>query len=193
MIPWYRPVVFLVAALTLFVWSFVVFRKVVRVQYFRNKRLGNWATILEVLVFFLHCMMGWAILPADWPAVQVGMAWAWAGWLVIGIGVFATLISFWWLGWFSSLGQETDRLVQDGPYRWMRNPQLVLYGLVVFACVILWPSWYLLGWAFLYVVIAHLMVKTEEEHLNHVYSREYARYCRKVPRYLPLGAFRDGS
>lgn len=193
MIPWLRPVVFFVAAFTLVAWSFVVFRKFVRVEYSRNRRLSTWATVLEVLVFVLHSMMGWAILPADWPAVQVGLIWAWAGWLVFGIGVFSTLISFWWLGWFSSLGQETDRLVEDGPYRFVRNPQLGLYGLVVFACLILWPSWYLFGWAFLYLVIAHTMVKTEEEHLNRVFGRKYAQYCRKVPRYLPLGILRGES
>jgi protein-S-isoprenylcysteine O-methyltransferase Ste14 len=49
---------------------------------------------------------------------------------------------------------------------------------------VLWPSWYGVGWAILYAVVAHTMVLTEEEHLRDVYGEKFVRYCERVPRYI---------
>jgi protein-S-isoprenylcysteine O-methyltransferase Ste14 len=51
---------------------------------------------------------------------------------------------------------------------------------------LLWPSWYALGWVILWMVMFHLMVLSEEEHLRNIYGEEYHQYCEKVPRYLSL-------
>jgi protein-S-isoprenylcysteine O-methyltransferase Ste14 len=58
--------------------------------------------------------------------------------------------------------------------------------LVVIGVVVLWPSWYALGWVVLYGIVVHLMVLTEEEHLRAVHGEEYERYCSRVPRYLGI-------
>ena len=77
-------------------------------------------------------------------------------------------------------------LVQSGPYRVTRNPQLVGGSLLVIGVVVLWPSCCALGWVVLYGVVAHMMVLTEEEHLRDVFGEEYERYCGRVPRYLGI-------
>ena len=59
-------------------------------------------------------------------------------------------------------------------------------ALLVAGSAALWPSWYALGWLFLYAAIAHMMVLTEEEHMRNVHGEEYERYCERVPRYLGL-------
>lgn len=38
----------------------------------------------------------------------------------------------------------------------------------------------------LYVVLIHLMVLTEEEHLLARHGNEYLQYCEQVPRYIGL-------
>ena len=48
----------------------------------------------------------------------------------------------------------------------------------------LWPSWHMMMSLLLYVVLVHLMVLTEEEHLLARYGNEYLRYCEQVPRYI---------
>jgi protein-S-isoprenylcysteine O-methyltransferase Ste14 len=78
--------------------------------------------------------------------------------------------------WF---GLEVDALIQTGPYRVNRNPQIVGGSLLVIGSAVLWPSWYALGWV-LYGVVAHLMVLTEEEHLHKAYGEEYVGYCEQV-------------
>ena len=41
-------------------------------------------------------------------------------------------------------------------------------------------------WAALWPVIMHLMVRSEEEHLEMLFGDEYLAYCERTPRYLGL-------
>jgi protein-S-isoprenylcysteine O-methyltransferase Ste14 len=72
----------------------------------------------------------------------------------------------------------------SGPYRVTRNPQLMGGALLIVGYIVLWPSWYALGWLALFAVMTHLMVLTEEEHLRRIHREGYERYCKQVPRYL---------
>ena len=90
----------------------------------------------------------------------------------------------WRFGLRRAFGLQVKGLVQSGPYRLTRNPQLVGGLLLVIGVVILWPSCYALGWVVLYGIVAHMMVLSEEEHLLRQYGEEYNRYCSQVPRYL---------
>ena len=83
-----------------------------------------------------------------------------------------------------ALGWQPDHLVQEGPYRYSRNPQLV-------GGAVLWPSIYALGWVLLWGIIAHWMATTEEEHLRNLFGEAYERYTRRVPRYFGLPRRRE--
>jgi protein-S-isoprenylcysteine O-methyltransferase Ste14 len=72
--------------------------------------------------------------------------------------------------------------MQAGCYRISRNPQVLGCFLFGIGFAVLWPSWYALGWVMLYVVIAHMMVHSEEEHLCNTYGEEYVNYSERVPR-----------
>jgi len=106
------------------------------------------------------------------------------GILCITAGLLSAFGTMSWFGLRRAFGLDVSRLLQSGPYRLSRNPQLVFGILLVVGTVILWPSWYAAGWAVLYAVIAHLMVLTEEEHLHAEYGEEYDSSCARVPRYL---------
>ena len=99
------------------------------------------------------------------------------------VSAFGTML---WFGLRRALGLRVDALVQAGPYQLTRNPQIVSGALMVIGTVVLWPSWYALGWAVLYGFVAHMMVLSEEEHLREVHGDKYVRYCTDVPRYLRL-------
>lgn len=101
--------------------------------------------------------------------------------LVLAFGTMA------WFGLRRAFGRQVTGLIDRGPYRLSRNPQLVGGSLLILGTVVLWPSWYALGWAVLGGVIGHVMVLTEEEHLRDVFGETYERYCEQVPRYLGLG------
>jgi protein-S-isoprenylcysteine O-methyltransferase Ste14 len=102
-----------------------------------------------------------------------------AGLLVIAIGMVQ-------LGLRNIFGQGSKNLKQTGFYGFSRNPQILGCWLYVIGFTVLWPSWYTLGWACLFVIIAHVMVLTEEEYLHQIFGETYQHYTDHVPRYLSL-------
>ena len=90
------------------------------------------------------------------------------------------------LGWGVSIGQEAEGVHRAGLYRYSRNPQIVAYFLVVAGYSLLWPSLLGVVWVCLYLVIAHMMVSTEEQHLARLFGDEYRAYCASTPRYVGL-------
>jgi protein-S-isoprenylcysteine O-methyltransferase Ste14 len=118
--------------------------------------------------------------------VPVGAPLRTIGMLCIVVGLVSAFGTMLWFGLRRAFGLGVDRLVQTGPYRLTRNPQLVGGSLLAIGSFALWPSWYGLGWVALYGFVAHLMVLTEEEHLRDVYGEDYVRYCERVPRYIGI-------
>ena len=80
---------------------------------------------------------------------------------------------------------EVRHLVTSGPYRWCRNPlyvaNILLYSLF---CILFGHLWLTL-FAFLYFCLQYsLIVRYEEDLLNHLVGKAYRDYCHSVPRWL---------
>jgi protein-S-isoprenylcysteine O-methyltransferase Ste14 len=186
-----RVVVYFISAFLLIVIAFAIFRIFVRRDYQRKGRLTLISGFLELLIWGLYMSFPYIYNPAEWVCfwsrdVPVSAPVRVAGLICIAAGLawaFGTMI---WFGLRRAFGLQVNELIQQGLYGVTRNPQLVGGSLLVIGTVVLWPSWYALGWAVLYGVVGHLMVMTEEEHLREVYGEEYERYCEQVPRYLGL-------
>jgi protein-S-isoprenylcysteine O-methyltransferase Ste14 len=182
-------VAYLVSLFLLACVSSIVFRLVVRRDYRRKGRLTLLSGALELLVFVLYMGFPYLYNPPAWawfwsPDVPVGTPLRIAGVICILCGMalaFGTMLGF---GLGRAFGRRVTGLIQAGPYRFTRNPQLVGGSLLVIGSAVLWPSWYALGWAALYGFVAHVMVLTEEEHLRAAYGAQYVEYCAHVRRYL---------
>ncbi|HSW83397.1 MAG TPA: isoprenylcysteine carboxylmethyltransferase family protein [Usitatibacter sp.] len=78
-----------------------------------------------------------------------------------------------------------ERIVDSGPYRWVRNP-MYLGHLIFFAGIaITLASWIAVG-----VLVAHLFwfdrrVREDEGRLEQLFGEPYRAYCRRVKRWLP--------
>jgi protein-S-isoprenylcysteine O-methyltransferase Ste14 len=184
-----RVVVYFTSVFLLIFIAFAIFRVFVRRDYQRKGRLTLASSILQVLVWGLYMSFPYVYNPAEWVRfwsrdVPVGAPVRGAGLICIAVGLASAFGTMIWFGLRRAIGLQADGLIQRGPYRVTRNPQLVGGGMLVIGTVVLWPSWYALGWAVLYGVVGHLMVMTEEGHLGEVYGEEYERYCEQVPRYL---------
>jgi protein-S-isoprenylcysteine O-methyltransferase Ste14 len=182
---------YLLSALALVGAAFLVFRVLVQRDYERINRLTPLTGLTELLVWALFFGFPYLYNPPEWASfwsdnVPVGTPLRIAGLVLIALGFASAFGTMLWFGLRRAFGQEVDRLVQSGPYRISRNPQLVGGSLLVIGTALLWPSWYALGWIALYGVVAHMMVITEEENLHRVFGEEYARYCKRVPRYIGL-------
>jgi protein-S-isoprenylcysteine O-methyltransferase Ste14 len=99
-----------------------------------------------------------------------------------------------WSGWlFISRGRGTPDpknppqvLVQEGPFKYTRNP-LVISGLLVLAGAgLLARSLLLLLYVPVFASVLHLVhVRTEEPELVERFGQEYLDYQQRVPRWLP--------
>lgn len=182
-------VTYSVSLLLMFVGAWFIFRRVVRRGYKQSGRLTP-------LPFFLQLLI-WGLCFA-FPCIYNPISWAWsqseisraipvlgkAGWACVWSGLVIILGSLAWLGVTRSFGQKGKKLEISGPYRLTRNPQLMGGVLVIIGCILLWPSWYAMGWLILFAATSHLMILAEEEHLHNIYGEGYAQYCNQVPRYL---------
>jgi len=172
-----------------FVLAFIVFRLLVKRDYTNHRKLKLSSVLLEFGIWAMCFCFPYIYKPADW-------GWFWQYYekthplvfftsaSLIIIGVIAVIFSMSYLGFRRSCGGDTNLLKVSGPYRFSRNPQIVACIPFVLGYVFLLPSWYDLGWLFLYAAIAHMMVITEEEHLKDVYGQDFEAYCQRVPRYL---------
>lgn len=175
---------YLASALLVLVAIFVILRLIVRRDYRRRGRLTPFSSASEWLLALIWVAFSYYYLPADWPAIHVSLTLQVAGWLLIALGVLATLYSMAWLGIRRAHGLQNDILMQTGPYRQTRNPQIVGFTVAMVGFVMIWPSWHMVVSLLLLALFVHLMVLTEEEHLLTRFGDAYRRYCQQVARYL---------
>jgi len=178
--------IYLLAISLLLVAARGIFQINVRRDYLHKGRLSVTSVMLQALVFFAYGGFPRLFLRADWPVSYVRSLWRVTGQACIAIGLTVLLMGALWLGLLRSLGRKTDELIVTGPYRLTRNPQVLGCGLYIVGFVILWPSWYAVGWGLAFVPIFHMMVLTEEEHLINAFGEAYKQYCETVPRYLSV-------
>ena len=179
----------LISALLLLVAAFVIFRIFVRRDYRQKGRLTWFSSFLEFLIWGLYLSFPYIYNPPEWVRfwsdyVPVSTLLRIIGLVCIISGLALAFITMFWFGLRRAFGLEVNELIQAGPYRVTRNPQIVGGFLLVVGSAVLWPSWYAIGWGILYLAISHLMITTEEEHLHQIYREAYRQFCQQTPRYL---------
>lgn len=83
------------------------------------------------------------------------------------------------------ISKPPERIVTQGPYRWLRNP-MYLGHLIFFAGIALSLG----SWAGAVVLAAHavwfdLRVREDEARLAALFGEPYREYCRRVKRWIP--------
>ena len=78
-----------------------------------------------------------------------------------------------------------ERIVEVGPYRWMRNP-MYLGHLIFFAGIALvLRSWIGLGVFVFHAFWFQRRVREDERHLEALFGERYRAYCGRVKRWIP--------
>ncbi|MCP4408827.1 MAG: hypothetical protein GY807_13900 [Gammaproteobacteria bacterium] len=177
------PIIPLVTSVAIIILSWMAFRIVAR-DYRTKHKLIFRSSFIETAIFFIHGFSSYIFLDSNLSTINPkNLSFTLALTLII-LGLVAVYLSMSRLGLSVSIGRKTQNLRKNGLYRFSRNPQIVAYFSVVLGYSLLWPS--LLGglWVCLYLVIAHNMVKTEEEHLVRLYGDEYRQYCSQTSKYI---------
>lgn len=180
---------YLVATFILILFSFITFRIIVRNDYTKKGKLTFISLSLEVLIFALHANFMYLFLPVKWPNIPpipeniilriISMIFIIIGFLIVAVAMSG-------LGYGRTMGQDKKLLNTKGLYKYSRNPQLIGYGMILIAVVVLYLSWFSIGWFIIYLVISYFMIKTEEEFLTNNYGKEYQKYCNDVLRLIKL-------
>ena len=172
-------------ASTLF--SYYVFRVLVRNDYVNKQKLSLISGIFEVAVFALHANLIYFFVPAKWPYLPTlpsGNTTKIIALLVLITGVVLLILAWLALGSNTSFGDDNKKLYTGSVYAYSRNPQLLGYGLILLSVSILYLSWHSIVWFVMYVLISSFMIKSEEEFLQQCYGTSYLRYCQQVSRFI---------
>jgi len=78
-----------------------------------------------------------------------------------------------------------QRLVLEGPYRYVRNPLYDTDFALILGAALLTSNWFLVLLAVLYAAQLALQLPLEERELRARFGRPYRRYCEVVPRFGP--------
>ncbi len=78
-----------------------------------------------------------------------------------------------------------QRLVVEGPYRYVRNPLYVTDFCLIVGAALLTRNWALVLLAALYAAQLALQLPLEERELRERFGDPYRRYCGLVPRFIP--------
>jgi protein-S-isoprenylcysteine O-methyltransferase Ste14 len=78
-----------------------------------------------------------------------------------------------------------QRLVLEGPYRYVRNPLYDTDFALILGTALLTSNWFLALLAALYAAQLALQLPLEERELRQRFGRPYHRYCEVVPRFIP--------
>ena len=186
-----EPWLYLFFAALLLLAAYVVFRKIVRRDYLTKGELGWPASLLQLLIFAGLMCLPYLFYPPEWAYfwdLGNNSTWnAYLGFLLIILGIIVAFGTMAWFGMGRAFGRQRAGLINSGPYRWSRNPQILGgYLLVIGTALLRSPSLFALGWVVLYGVIGHMMILTEEEYLKIQFGEVYDQYCAQVPRYLSL-------
>jgi protein-S-isoprenylcysteine O-methyltransferase Ste14 len=89
-------------------------------------------------------------------------------------------------GYKAEHSQDSQALIQGGPYQVVRNPMylgIFLIGLGVVLAVFKW--WAIVVFIIVFIIRYILLIYTEEKKLGAMFPQTYPEYCRKVPRIFP--------
>jgi protein-S-isoprenylcysteine O-methyltransferase Ste14 len=169
--------------------AYVVFRVIVRREYFLRGQLTWMSSILQLLVFTGWMSYPYLFNPSEWAlfwllAGPTSLQQQIAGFIILFLGFLIAFGTMAWFGFRRAFGLENRGLIQTGPYQLTRNPQILGGYLIVLGVTLQWPSLHSIMWIFFYGVSCHWMILTEEEHLLVVFGDEFVSYCEQVPRYL---------
>jgi len=142
--------------------------------------------IALMLIYLPARVLSWSgiVRPAEMGVPQVvGMI----------LGAAGTAVALWCVFAFAFIGRGTPapfdpprRLVIRGPYRFVRNPMYMGAALALASAALFYESWPLLGYAGLFLLVAHLFVVLyEEPTLRRTFGQEYETYCGQVRRWWP--------
>lgn len=175
---------------------------IIRIEYYRRTKKAGHITVIEerkrypiwlsvficyaVFTFFIYILFPQALA---WATFQLPL---WSR----SVGILLGLMALLWFIWiYSSLGsnlsvrvriKESQTLVTDGPYRWIRHPMYTAFYVLHIAVFFLTATWFIgVTWLTGLTIIIFLRVKREEAMLLARFGDKYDSYMERTGSFLP--------
>jgi len=113
------------------------------------------------------------------PAGVVLLAWGYLQYLLVGR--FRTRVG----GGGPGFGVPPDRIVEGGPYRYVRNPMYLGHLIFMLGLAVTFVSWFALILFAARALWFHRRVLEDEARLEKIFGRAYLDYQRRVKRWIP--------
>ena len=175
---------------------------IIRIEYYRKTRKAGHRTVIAerkkypiwlsificyaVFTFFIYILFPQTLVWAEIPMTP---------WLRLLGAVMAVVALIWFIWIHRSLGnnlsvrlriKESQELVTDGPYRWIRHPMYSAFYLLHLAVFFLTANWFIgVTWLAGLTAIILLRVKREEAMLLDKFGDEYRSYMEHTGRFTP--------
>lgn len=85
-----------------------------------------------------------------------------------------------------SAPRPKDRLITNGPFRWVRHPMYTAALCISLGLTGLLPSWFFFGVFCIYLVLILLLIPMEEDGLVKAYGDSYGTYRKSTKKLVPL-------
>lgn len=141
------------------------------------ERVMSVATVLTCIIGVLSI-----ILVKRYPMAEIRIAGIIIG--VIAVFFFALATITMKNSWRVGIPEEKTTLITNGIYKWSRNPAFVGFDLLYLSVCLMFfniPLAFVSVWA---VVMLHLQILQEEEHMHRMFGEEYEEYRKHTLRYF---------
>ena len=79
-----------------------------------------------------------------------------------------------------------QKVVTNGPYKYVRHPMMWSLNFVIIGQVLVWSSPFVFVWFLIWIRFSIIYVaKYEEPYLISLFGKEYLDYCKNTPRWIP--------
>lgn len=131
-----------------------------------------------IVLFFAE-----ALLQQGWPRLNLWalplLAWGYLQYRIVGN--YRLRLG----GGGPGLSVPPERIVEEGPYRWVRNPMYLGHLIFFTGLALALQSWIAAAVLVFHVVWFDRRVREDERHLAELFGDEYRSYCRRVKRWIP--------
>lgn len=127
-------------------------------------------------VYIVTGMLAWFYPP--FLSIKLGTIWFWIGLLLAIIGMLLLVVSI-----VDYAKAPAGELIQNGIYRYSRNPMYLAYGFIYISIGILTASWLYLLIAFIRQYTEYIMILSEERWCLEQFGKAFQAYMDSTRRY----------
>lgn len=152
----------------------------------KSKNIKNIEIILKILILIVSIIQLISIfsIVRDYP---ISIAIKILGLILSGSGVIFFVMALQSMGsnWRSGFRiDDRVKLVNDGVYKYSRNPAFLGIDLLYLGLALTFPNKYIIAISIIVVVLFHIEIINEEKYLISMFGKEYSTYSKNVGRYI---------